>query len=223
MPPGRLTEGCCMFQLMRDNIPSTLLTATIWAYWFAVVVMVARARKKTRAREGLVPKQPVERLMWLVWVPLVVAWMLLPWLSITRSGAMTGLPDFARAEPAYVLLRWIAAICAVICLALTARCWARMGKDWSMAVVDRPGELITDGLFAHVRHPIYALSILLMLCSAVIVPTLPMLVIALVHIVLMNLKARNEERHLLAMHGSSYRTYLDRTGRFLPGTGAQNH
>jgi protein-S-isoprenylcysteine O-methyltransferase Ste14 len=120
-------------------------------------------------------------------------------------------------------LRWIAAVCAVICLVLTARCWARMGKDWSMAVVDRPGELITDGLFAHVRHPIYALSILLMLCSAVIVPTAPMLVIAIVHIVLMNLKARNEERHLLAVHGASYRSYLDRTGRFFPGTGAHSH
>jgi protein-S-isoprenylcysteine O-methyltransferase Ste14 len=43
-----------------------------------------------------------------------------------------------------------------------------------------------------------------------------MIAVALVHVTLMNLKARNEERHLLAMHGESYASYLARTGRFLP-------
>ena len=210
-----------MLQLISENIPSGILAATLWAYWFAVGAMVARARRNTRARKGLVPKQRVERLMWLVWIPLVAAWMLLPLFSITRASTWLGLPEFSRVESAYVVLRWVAAMCAVACLALTAQCWARMGQDWSMAVVDKRGELITDGLFAHVRHPIYALSILLMLCSVVIVPTVPMGVIAIVHIVLMNLKARNEERHLLAMHGEGYRAYLMRTGRFVPGAPAR--
>jgi protein-S-isoprenylcysteine O-methyltransferase Ste14 len=217
-----IAKGRRLLQLVEDNFPSAILVATIWAYWFSVGVMVVRARKQTRARQGLVPKQRVERVMWVVWVPLVLAWMLLPWFSLTRSTAGLGLPDFARSVPAYIALRWIAAACAVVCLGLTAQCWARMGKDWSMAIVERPGELITDGLFAHVRHPIYALSIMLMVCSVVIVPTLPMLFIALVHIVLMNLKARNEERHLLSVHGDGYKTYLARTGRFFPGIGGRN-
>jgi len=37
--------------------------------------------------------------------------------------------------------------------------------------------------------------------------------------VLMNLKARNEERHLLSTHGEAYQGYLDRTGRFVPRFG----
>ena len=61
---------------------------------------------------------------------------------------------------------------------------------------------------------------MLMICSAVIVATLPMLAIAVVHVVLMHFKARNEERHLLKMHGDAYAAYLRRTGRFVPRLGA---
>ena len=39
---------------------------------------------------------------------------------------------------------------------------------------------------------------------------------ALVHVTLMNLKARNEEAHLAAMHGADYARYAARTGRFMP-------
>ncbi len=76
--------------------------------------------------------------------------------------------------------------------------------------------LITNGPFAKVRHPIYALSIALMLCSVVVISTPVMLAIAALHIALMYLKARNEEEFLLKMHGQSYSEYCRRTGRFLP-------
>ncbi len=127
------------------------------------------------------------------------------------------MPDFATSEPAYVALRWIAAIVAVVALGATIKCWRRMGSNWRMDVgVATKAPLITDGLFAYIRHPIYAFSILLMLCTVAIVPTLPMLALAVVHIVLMNAKARSEERHLLATHGDAYARYLRTSGRFLP-------
>jgi len=37
--------------------------------------------------------------------------------------------------------------------------------------------------------------------------------------VLLQLKARNEEAHLLAVHGEVYRRYLGKTGRFFPRRG----
>ncbi len=81
-----------------------------------------------------------------------------------------------------------------------------MGRDWRMDVAPgRKTDLITDGLYARIRHPIYAFSILLMLCSAAIVPTAPMALIAVTHVVLMNIKARNEERHLQDVHGDDLR------------------
>ncbi len=198
------------------DFPLVLLTATIWAYWFSVGFMIVRLRRRTRKLVGLVPEQRVERYMWLVWVPLVAAWCALPYLAQFRTEPPLGLPEFAR-PPAYAMLRWTAAGVALACLLLTIRCWARMGSDWRMDVaVSKPTNLITDGLFRHIRHPIYAFSMLLMLCSAAILPTLPMAVIATIHIVLMNLKARNEERHLLRAHGEAYQRYLARTGRFFP-------
>jgi len=198
------------------DFPLVLLTATIWAYWFSVGFMIVRLRRKTRKLVGLVPEQRVERYMWLVWVPLVAAWCALPYLAQFRTEPPLGLPEFARL-PAYAMLRWAAAGVALACLLLTIRCWARMGTDWRMDVaVSKPTNLITDGLFRHIRHPIYAFSMLLMLCSAAILPTVPMAVIAAIHVVLMNLKARNEERHLLRAHGEAYQRYLARTGRFFP-------
>jgi protein-S-isoprenylcysteine O-methyltransferase Ste14 len=201
---------------MRDA-PLLLLTATVWIYWSRVGFMVVRARRRTGDSAGLVPRQPLERLMWLVWVPLVAAWLALPLLGLTRTEGPLAVPEFARQQPVFAVLRWAAALCGVFCLVMTHKCWTRMGDDWRMDVhPDRKPDLITDGLFARIRHPIYGFSILLMLCTAVIVATLPMLVVAAAHVVLMNLKARNEERFLLRCHGERYRQYLRQTGRFFP-------
>lgn len=199
------------------DIPLVLLTATIWTYWFSVASMVVRLRRKNRKLVGVVPEQRLERLMWLVWMPLVAAWCVLPYLALSRTAPPLGIPEFAHASTGYALLRAVAMVVAVGSLLVTVKCWAHMGSDWRMDVsVTKPTKLITDGLFRHIRHPIYAFSMLLMLCSAVIVPTVPMAVAAVVHVVLMNLKARNEERHLLHAHGSAYQRYLGRTGRFFP-------
>jgi protein-S-isoprenylcysteine O-methyltransferase Ste14 len=204
-----------------QDFPLMLLFATISAYWVGVAVMIVRVRRTTRRIVGLVPEQRVERLMWLVWVPLVAAWIALPYLALTRPDGLWALPAFATREPVYAWLRWLAAPLAVACLALTIRCWARMGKDWRMAVsaADKT-DLITDGPFRRIRHPIYAFSILLMLCSAAIVPTAPMVVVAVVHIALMNLKAHNEELFLRGRHGEAYERYAQRTGRFFPRLGS---
>lgn len=205
---------------MKD-LPAAVLTATIWAYWLGVGVMIVRVRRKTRKRSGVVPQQRVEQLMWLVWVPVVLAWMVLPYLAATRISAPWSIPDFARG-PAAAALRWVAASVAVICLALTVECWLRMGESWRMAVT--PGEtteLVTGGLYGHIRHPIYALSVLFMLCSVVLVPTTPMFVVAAVHIALMVIKARNEETFLRGAHGEVYARYSARTGRFFPRLGGR--
>ena len=200
-----------------QDFPLALLVTTICAYWIGVGVMIVRVRRVTRKVVGIVPEQRLERFMWLFWVPLVTAWIVVPWATLARSGTVPALPEFAVRDPAYVALRWVAAFVAVLALAATVKCWLRMGRDWRMDVAPgRKTDLITDGLYARVRHPIYAFSILLMLCSAAIVPTAPMALIAVTHVVLMNIKARNEERHLQDVHGETYVQYLRRTGRFLP-------
>jgi protein-S-isoprenylcysteine O-methyltransferase Ste14 len=200
------------------DLPLGVLTATVWTYWSCVGFMIVRIRRKQRKLVG-VPEQTLERTMWLVWVPLVFLWAWLPWQAQKHATGLLALPEFARGD-LYAGLRPGAAIVAVICLAFTIRCWVRMGKDWRMEASRDNTNLITDGLFSRIRHPIYAFSVLLMLCSAVILPSVPMLAVAAVHVALMNIKARNEERHLLQSHGEAYARYIARTGRFFPRLGS---
>jgi protein-S-isoprenylcysteine O-methyltransferase Ste14 len=201
--------------VLRDPALAAVV-ASVWTYWFIVGAMSWRVRRRTRKLAGVVPEQRLERAMWVVWVPLVALWMALPAIALHSVRAGLALPEFARAAP-YAWLRGGAALVALLALVATIECWKRMGRSWRMAVT--PGErteLVTTGLYRYVRHPIYALSILLMLATAIVVPTVPMLAVAAVHVTLMHVKARNEERHLLAMHGDAYAGYLARTGRFLP-------
>jgi len=200
---------------MRD-LPCIALAATVWVYWCCVGAMIVRVRRRNRKLSGIVPIQRVEQLMWVVWVPLVAAWMILPYLAASPAGPPRGLPEFAREAPV-TGLRWAAVGLGLLCLALSIDCWLRMGKNWRMAVTpDQQTELVTTGLYGYVRHPIYSLSILLMLCTVFVVPTVPVVVMAVVHIALMVFKAHIEERFLSERHGATYLRYLERTGRFVP-------
>jgi protein-S-isoprenylcysteine O-methyltransferase Ste14 len=146
----------------------------------------------------------------------------LPWLAVTHDRGAFAVPAFARGAGAYEALRWVAALGALACLAATIQCWRRMGRDWRMDISDRNTSLITDGLFAKVRHPIYALQIALVAATANVLPSPAMLGVAALHVILMNVKARSEEAHLARMHGDAYRRYTERTGRFVPRTATRD-
>lgn len=206
---------------MRDA-PLLLVALTIWTYWLRVGAMVIRARRWQHRDVGVIPEQRAERAMWLAFVPLVAAWCALPGFALAHDHGWLGVPSFAREGLLYPALRWLAALAAVACLVATIRCWRKMGRSWRMDISERNTALITDGAFARIRHPIYAFSIGLMVATAIVLPTLPMLLAAAMHIVLMNLKARNEEAHLARMHGEAYARYVERTGRFFPRPASRN-
>ena len=207
---------------MERDYPLLVVALTISAYWLRVGAMVVRARRKQHHDVGVIPERSAERALWLILVPVIACWCALPWLGLTHEPGAFAVPAFARDTPAYAAVRWLAAAAAVLCLVLTIQCWRRMGRDWRMDISDRNTSLITDGLFARVRHPIYAFSIALMIATAIVLPSVPMLVVALAHVVLMNVKARSEEAHLARMHGDAYRRYVERTGRFVPRGAARN-
>lgn len=198
------------------HLPTAVTLLTIWLYWIIVGAMIVRRRRKTRKLAGVLPEQGVETAMWIAWVPLVAAWLALPWLAITHDAGVLALPAFAT-SPAFVAARAIAALVAIAALYGSIRAWRQMGSHWTMAVTrDESATLLTAGVFSRIRHPIYAFSIVLMLATLVVVPTWPMLLVAAVHVTLMALKARNEERFLLAAHGERYASYCRHTGRFMP-------
>jgi protein-S-isoprenylcysteine O-methyltransferase Ste14 len=204
------------------DVPLFIVALTVAAYWLRVGAMVVRARRRQHRDVGVIPERPAERAMWLLFVPVVAAWCALPWLALTHDRGSLAVPQFAQDGVAWPALRWTFAFAAVACLALTIDCWRRMGRNWRMDISERNTALVTEGLFARIRHPIYAFSIAMMIATAIVLPTAPMLAVAAIHIVLMNIKARNEEAHLARMHGEAYARYVERTGRFFPGPAARH-
>jgi protein-S-isoprenylcysteine O-methyltransferase Ste14 len=200
-----------------NDLPVTITAITVWTYWICVVILVIRSHLRFRTAAGAVPHTSGERRMWRLWMPVVLAWQVLPLLSAAVTNPVFGLPSAASGHPAFYAARLSAAAVGVLALGLTIPCWLGMGRNWSMAVVPlKRSRLITSGMFARVRHPIYALSILLMLSTMAAAPTPAMIAIGLVHIWLLRHKALSEEGFLRQLHGEAYAAYCARTGRFLP-------
>lgn len=96
-----------------------------------------------------------------------------------------------------------------------------MGDSWGIGA--EPGEstaLLTTGVFAIVRNPIYALAFPVTLGYVLMIPNWVSVAAFLFMVAGLELMVRGvEEPHLLKDHGDAYREYASRVGRFLPGVG----
>ena len=200
-----------------SELPQFTVASMVTLYWTCVIAMVARSWSKFKVSSGSMPKTRLEKRMWILWVPTIIAWNLLAWNSsntITVTLAENGNSGLATA---WFLILCLAALTACAAFFTTTRCWLGMGRNWSMAVTPtKQTQLITDGVFSKVRHPIYALSLMLMVSTMVVIANWMMLIVGTVHCTLLVLKAWNEERYLTQAHGSQYEEYRRTTNRFIP-------
>jgi protein-S-isoprenylcysteine O-methyltransferase Ste14 len=202
---------------MLTDIPLVLLAATVATYWGTVALLVLHKWIRQGRSSGLLPRHTYERRLWALIVPVVLAWIVLPFLAgrVRLSGLR--LPTWGHDETWAHEVRRAAAVLAVAFYLLSLYCWLLLGRHWSMAIV--PGQtsrLVTRGVYRWVRHPIYSLSMGLMLASAVVLPTVPMVLVACLHLIALNLKARYEEHYLEERFGSAYAEYCSHVGRFWP-------
>jgi len=96
-----------------------------------------------------------------------------------------------------------------------------MGASWRIGVdpAERT-ELVSDGVFALSRNPIYTFMLIAWIGFALLVPTWLVAIAGVLLIVGLEIQVRLvEEPHLLRTHGEAYRGYARRVGRFLPGLG----
>jgi protein-S-isoprenylcysteine O-methyltransferase Ste14 len=104
-------------------------------------------------------------------------------------------------------------------LAVTLVAQMQMGASWRIGIDDRPTLLVTDGLFAFSRNPIFA-GMFLSLAGVVLISPAPWTLIgSAVAVILVSLQVRLEERNLVKMHGHAYATYAAQVGRFVPWIG----
>jgi protein-S-isoprenylcysteine O-methyltransferase Ste14 len=121
--------------------------------------------------------------------------------------------DFAGRE----VVGWIAVGIATVAFGITWVCWIKMGKSWRMGIdPNEKTQLIFNGPYAYVRHPIYGLSQVLMLSTLAAWPTPLMLVLAALHLFLMQWEVRREDKYLVQLHGPAYAEYMKHVGRFVP-------
>lgn len=188
-----------------ERIPAFVAGCCLLVYWGAVIVKAQRARRWQHGA-NVIPPEHTGRWLRIVWVPLVIAWCVQPWLRF--------------AHPAVLRSCGAALAGALLCIGATAAtfiCWRAMGKSWRIGI--DPAEktpLVVSGPFRFVRHPIYALSILLMLGTVMATQTRVIVGVAILHFVLLHWEAAREETHLLQKHGEEYGRYRHETGRFLP-------
>src|SRR5207244_7265483 len=103
------------------------------------------------------------------------------------------LPAWTGSLPLFFGLRVAAGGVAVLCYIASLVCWLRMGRSWTMAIVPKQDmQLVTAGPYRWVRHPIYALSMLLMIATTVVLPSPPMILLALLPACLLPRHARHE-------------------------------
>ncbi|MBX3184616.1 MAG: isoprenylcysteine carboxylmethyltransferase family protein [Polyangiaceae bacterium] len=97
----------------------------------------------------------------------------------------------------------------------------QMGTSWRIGV--DPSErtaLVTGGVFALVRNPIYSAMLLTSVGLALAVPTTLALALPPVLLLALEIQVRVvEEPYLREVHGEPYRAWAARTGRFVPGVG----
>ena len=108
-----------------------------------------------------------------------------------------------------------------VSLALAVAAQRTMGDAWRTGIdPEHPSQLVTGGLFALVRNPVYTTMIGISVGTWLLAPTAVGALGVGTCVVALEIQTRLvEEPHLRSLHGSDYARYAARVGRFVPGVG----
>ena len=127
-------------------------------------------------------------------------------------------PSFANYPwwPPFVVIGTLVFLCALWTI---YRAHKDLGRSFSTTLeIREQHELVTNGIYRYISHPIYAAFLLWTIAQAMLLPNwLVGLAAPIVACTLFAIRIPREERMMLQTFGDSYRTYMDRTARFVPG------
>ena len=138
--------------------------------------------------------------------------MILPFFSI-----FTPWLSFAN----YQLPQWLGCIGTAvfpIALLLLWKSHADLGHNWSPILqIKQQHSLITNGIYRHIRHPMYAAHLLWAVAQGFLLENwLADWAFLIVSIPLYMVRIPKEEHMMLEQFGEQYSQYLSRTGRIVP-------
>lgn len=199
----------------------------------------SKGRDASETHQGVIiqPNQTFQ----VIWIAWVVSWIAASFWSgrtakrvttsetwiyriIIFAGALLIAPWTAQAlgeSPIWQIGDYGAcALVGVMLIGLALTWWARMqlGRLWSSAITRKEKHrLIETGPYALVRHPIYTGIIIALLATAATQATLLALLGAVLIAIGLWVKARTEERFLLAELGpDAYESYRSRVPMLIP-------
>ncbi|MFC9824955.1 methyltransferase family protein [Streptomyces erythrochromogenes] len=136
------------------------------------------------------------------------------------AAALAGMPTLPGAGDS-TALRWTGLAVALAGMAATLVAQSGMGSSWRVGVdAAERTELVTSGLFAYVRNPVFTAMTVTAAGLALMVPNALAVLAWLALVLAVELQVRVvEEPYLARVHGPAYVGYTARAGRFVPGVG----
>jgi len=168
-------------------------------------------RHKADQRGGQLDKSQGQGL--LIGLRLLALVVLLPLLGYIINPswvtwARFALPDWSR---------WMAAICAVAMIPAIYWLFSSIQDNISPTQATRRGhQLVTHGPYRWIRHPLYTFGTIFFLALALLSGVWWLGVGMLVSFAILFWRTGHEEANLLKRFGDEYRSYMQRTGRYLP-------
>ncbi|MGE0153014.1 MAG: protein-S-isoprenylcysteine O-methyltransferase [Reyranellaceae bacterium] len=182
--------------------------------WLAttLVMMAIRLPHSLRNRANVVVEARKGTDEKLLLAAMFLTMMVLPLLQLA-----TGLFDFAN----YPLPQWAAMAGAVLQLPFLLLFWrshADLGRNWSPGLeVRREHSLVTNGVYRHIRHPMYAAIWIAALTQPLLIHNwIAGVAVIPAFAAMWLLRVPNEEALMRAQFGAAYDAYAARTGRILP-------
>ncbi len=103
---------------------------------------------------------------------------------------------------------------------LVVAVWARtvLGRNWSGYVTyKKDHELVTEGPYKFVRHPIYTGAILMVIGTFLYYPNIFVLSFLISWSTMFMIRTKEEEKIMIKLFGKRYLDYMKKTKRLIPG------
>jgi protein-S-isoprenylcysteine O-methyltransferase Ste14 len=207
---------------MLYRLPPHIAAVCLSVYWGWVIIKLVRLGRKIGKDPNAMPRERVGQWMRVLWYPCILVLLAGLWMAAMvgarnegRGGMLTGW--LVMPSTIWLIPAMIATVICILCTVATFVCWRKMGRSWRIGIDPNERlELVSTGAYRYVRHPIYALRMVINLCACVMAPTLLVLLPALADILLLQIEARREERYMESIHGAVYVQYKNSVGRFVP-------
>ncbi|MDQ6634020.1 MAG: isoprenylcysteine carboxylmethyltransferase family protein [Gemmatimonadota bacterium] len=176
----------------------------VWAFWPEMQII---RRSSARQRSAATPRDPSFR------------WMLLM-QNAGVGGALVAavfLPQFGLRDARETLF-WSGIALIIAGSLLRRHCWRMLGSDFTGDVEVRAEQRVVErGAYRWVRHPSYTAGLMMMAGIGLVLSNwLSLLLIVLSSAAGYAYRVHVEEAALVETLGDSYRSYMDRTRRFIP-------